>query len=78
MQVDETLDIFAVHGVSGFIGSVMLGIFADKNVMALSGIPVTSEGGWVNGHYMQILYQLGGSSFSMAYSGCATLLLCTS
>jgi Amt family ammonium transporter len=30
LQWDDALDVWGVHGVGGFLGIVMLGIFADK------------------------------------------------
>lgn len=34
LNVDETLDIFAVHAVSGIVGTLLCGIFADRNIGA--------------------------------------------
>ncbi|CAG8821442.1 30198_t:CDS:2, partial [Racocetra persica] len=34
---DDALDVFAIHGIGGLVGNVLTGIFADKNIAALSG-----------------------------------------
>uniref|UniRef100_A0A7S0SAD7 Ammonium transporter n=1 Tax=Mantoniella antarctica TaxID=81844 RepID=A0A7S0SAD7_9CHLO len=37
LQIDDALDVFAVHGMGGYLGTVMLGIFADKDVNGIQG-----------------------------------------
>ena len=34
LHIDDCLDVFAVHGVGGFVGSLLNGIFADRNLIA--------------------------------------------
>ncbi|KAL6453300.1 amt1 Ammonium transporter 1 [Candida maltosa Xu316] len=58
-NIDDALDIFAIHGVPGIIGSLLTGIFANK----LYG----SKGGWVEGHWKQFGYQLLGVVVTSAY-----------
>ncbi|KKA29008.1 hypothetical protein TD95_005144 [Thielaviopsis punctulata] len=57
--IDDALDVFALHGIGGFAGNVMTGIFADKQMAALDGTEI--PGGWVEGHYVQLGWQLAGS-----------------
>ncbi|RUS33985.1 ammonium transporter AmtB-like domain-containing protein [Jimgerdemannia flammicorona] len=64
---DDALDIFAVHGVGGFVGNILTGIFAESYIAALDGSTVIA-GGWVNGHFTQILYQLADACAGMTYS----------
>lgn len=59
MNIDDALDIFAIHGVCGIVGSLFVGIFADASY--------ESEGGWVAGHWVQLGYQLLGSVVTAAY-----------
>ncbi|KAL8282473.1 hypothetical protein RB600_005767 [Gaeumannomyces tritici] len=40
LSVDEGLDIFAIHGIGGFVGDVLTGVFAAKFVPALDGVGV--------------------------------------
>lgn len=59
MKIDDALDIFAIHGVCGIVGSLLVGIFADSNY--------DSEGSWVTGHWVQFGYQLLGCVVTSAY-----------
>ncbi|KAI5958031.1 hypothetical protein KGF57_002839 [Candida theae] len=58
-QIDDALDVFAIHGVAGIVGSLLTGIFAD-NLYA-------SKGGWVSGHWKQFGIQLLGLVVTGAY-----------
>lgn len=58
-QVDDALDIFAVHGIAGILGSLLTGIFANKKYH--------SSGGWVEGHWVQLGYQVLGCTITSAY-----------
>ncbi|RUS33987.1 ammonium transporter AmtB-like domain-containing protein [Jimgerdemannia flammicorona] len=71
---DDALDVFAVHGVGGLIGVLLTGVFADYRVVALDG-PTTIAGGWINGHFIQILYQLADGCAGMSYSFVVTYII---
>lgn len=58
-NIDDALDIFAIHGVAGIVGSILTGIFANKLY--------DSSGGWVAGHWVQIGYQILGCVVTAAY-----------
>ena len=47
LKADDVLDIFAVHGLAGTVGSLLNGIFASKSIAALDGYTVIA-GGWLN------------------------------
>lgn len=57
--VDDAFDLFAIHGISGIMGSLMVGIFANK--------AYGSNGGWITHHWKQFGYQILGSVVSAAY-----------
>lgn len=59
MKIDDALDIFAIHGVCGIVGSLLVGIFANSSY--------DSDGSWVTGHWVQLGYQLLGSVVTSAY-----------
>ncbi|KAH9456117.1 hypothetical protein Pst134EB_012323 [Puccinia striiformis f. sp. tritici] len=71
---DDALDIFASHGIGGFVGSILTGVFADSRVASFDGT-TSIPGGWINHHYMQVPYQLASSLAIMAYSFVATLII---
>jgi Amt family ammonium transporter len=53
---DDALDVFAVHGVGGLLGNLLTGVFAQQSIAALDGS--TIPGGVVDGHWMQLVYQI--------------------
>lgn len=59
IHVDDSLDIFAIHGMCGIVGSLLVGIFAGKTG--------NIRGGWVEGHWIQFAYQLVGIVVTIAY-----------
>ncbi|RHZ35374.1 Ammonium transporter [endosymbiont GvMRE of Glomus versiforme] len=63
---DDTLDVFAIHGIGGFIGNLMTGIFAQKSIAALDNINIS--GGLLDGNWMQIIYQFTASVVGIVYS----------
>lgn len=59
LNIDDALDVFAIHGVAGIVGSLLTGIFADRLY--------DSQGGWVAGHWKQFGIQLLGLIVTGAY-----------
>ena len=66
MGYDDSLDVFGVHGVGGFIGAILTGIFAAE---ALGG------SGLDNGIGSQLGLQFIGAAATIAYSGVLTFIL---
>ncbi len=66
---DDSLDVFAVHGVGGILGMLSVGVFA-----SLSVNPAGADG-LIAGSGMQILKQLAGIGSVGAYSFCLTWVL---
>jgi Amt family ammonium transporter len=68
MHVDDSLDVFPVHGVGGAIGTLLTGVFA---ATTLGGA------GFAEGVTMgkQVTTQLTGILVTVAWSGIATLIL---
>lgn len=63
---DDALDVFGTHGIGGFVGNILTGIFAQKWIATLDG--ATINGGWMDGHWMQVGYQMAGSLTVAAWS----------
>ncbi|KAF9390495.1 hypothetical protein CPB97_009087 [Podila verticillata] len=74
LKYDDAFDVFAVHGVGGIVGNLLTGIFAQKWVAALDGTTVI-KGGWLDGHWMQLVYQLADSAAGMGWSFVVTYLI---
>ncbi|KAJ3135185.1 hypothetical protein HK101_004267 [Irineochytrium annulatum] len=71
---DDSLDAWGVHGVGGFLGNILTGIFAQRWVAGLDETG-TMAGGWVDGNFKQVGYQLAGSSAIAAYSFVGSFLI---
>ena len=56
LNVDDAFDIFAQHGIGGFVGCILTGVFAQKYIPAID--QVTINGGWLDGNWIQMAYQL--------------------
>ena len=63
-RLDDSLDAFAVHGVGGMVGALLVGVFCF--------VPVA---GLLQGSFEQLGKQLVGVGVSVAYCGVMTLLL---
>ena len=66
MGYDDSLDVFGVHGVGGFIGAILTGIFTAE---AFGG------SGLDNGIGSQLGLQFIGAAATIAYSGVLTFIL---
>lgn len=73
LDFDDALDVFAVHGVGGVCGNILTGVFAQQSIAALDGTSI--KGGWLDGHWAQVLYQLADSCAGLAYSVTITYLI---
>jgi Amt family ammonium transporter len=76
IDVDDSLDAFGIHGVGGFVGSLLTGIFAQKWLGELDG--TTLLGGVIDGNPILLVYQLLGSLAIALYSlfGTVVILYC--
>jgi Amt family ammonium transporter len=69
MGYDDSLDVFGVHGVGGFIGTVLAGVFATS---AIAGPDVK---GLIEGNGQQVLTQLYGIACCIALSAIGTWVI---
>ncbi|KAF2761893.1 ammonium transporter [Pseudovirgaria hyperparasitica] len=74
LRCDDALDIFAVHGVGGFVGNILTAFFAADYIAHLDGFS-TIPGGWLNQHWVQLGYQLADSVAGASYSFFGTCLI---
>ncbi|KZP11398.1 hypothetical protein FIBSPDRAFT_871327 [Athelia psychrophila] len=72
-RYDDALDIVASHAIGGVVGNVLTGIFAQKSVAAFDGVSVI--GGWLDGHFIQLGYQMADSVSRMSYSFVMTTII---
>lgn len=71
---DDALDIFASHGVGGIVGNILTAFFAQKSVAGFDGFTVIA-GGWLDGNWVQLGYQLADSTSGFAYSFVMTTII---
>ncbi len=70
-RIDDSLDVFPVHGVGGVLGTFLAGIFASNELGLFSGQGLAD--GMTIGS--QLLVQLTGIGATFAYAGIATYVL---
>jgi Amt family ammonium transporter len=66
---DDALDVFGIHGVSGIVGTLAVGIFATPLINS------AIKGGLIAGNPVQVLIQLLAILFIAAYAFIMTLVI---
>jgi Amt family ammonium transporter len=71
---DDSLDVFGVHGVGGFTGTLLAGVFA---VGAVSASPEVPNGvqGLLEGNPQQVIMQVYGIAVTLVWSGVMTFVI---
>jgi Amt family ammonium transporter len=64
---DDSLDVFGVHGVGGFTGTLLTGVFAVKAIGGASGL--------LEGNGAQLLIQIEGVVVTLIWSALATFVI---
>ena len=67
---DDSLDCFGVHGVGGFIGALLTGVFAKS---AISGSDTMK--GWIDGNADQVIIQLEGIGCTIGWCALMTFII---
>jgi ammonium transporter, Amt family len=68
LKIDDSLDVFAVHGVGGMMGSLLLAVFASES---LGGVGYAEGAGMAS----QLWVQLKGVAIVAVYSAVVTLII---
>ena len=74
--IDDTMDVFAEHGVAGIVGLIFNALFGTNKVMALDGMTQVAGAGWVNHHWKQLYIQVAYILAVCLYSFVVTVLIC--
>ncbi|ARU57022.1 ammonium transporter [Oleiphilus messinensis] len=72
LKIDDSLDVFPVHGVGGILGTFMVGIFASTELGIFSGYGFSEAAGSMGG---QIKVQLIGIVAAIVYTAVASWLI---
>ncbi|KAL9543915.1 hypothetical protein MBANPS3_007899 [Mucor bainieri] len=73
MRFDDSMDVFAVHGVGGYVGSILTGIFTESYIAGLDGTDI--PGGWMNQNWIQVPHQLAEATAGAAWSFVVTYII---
>ncbi|KAI5960923.1 MEP1 [Candida theae] len=74
-RVDDSLDVWAEHGVAGVIGLIFNAILGSKTVIGYDGA-TDHEGGWIDHNWKQLYIQIAYILACLAYSAAVTAVLC--
>lgn len=77
-KVDDALGVFHTHGVAGLIGGLLVGVFADPNIVIYPGSGKTSgvsASGALYGHPQQLLWQAGAALTIIVWDTLVTIVL---
>jgi Amt family ammonium transporter len=80
MKVDDTLGVFSTHGIAGLCGGRLVGILANPAMLEYIGTDKEAPGVSVTGLLFgdtgyQLLLQLEGAAFIIAYNAIATFII---
>ncbi|KAI6022094.1 ammonium transporter [Pisolithus marmoratus] len=75
MGIDDALDLFAENAVGGIIGLLFNGIFASRSIIALDGININANGGWVDRNWELLFIQFGYVCATCGYTFVATAII---
>lgn len=74
VAIDDSLDVFAVHGIGAVVGNILTGLFASRTIAALDG-STDIPGGWLDRHYVQLGYQLACTVAAAVYTFVMTVII---
>ncbi|KAM0753818.1 putative ammonium transporter [Meredithblackwellia eburnea MCA 4105] len=74
IKFSDPADVFGCHAIGGIVGNLLTGIFAQAEIAATDGASVI-PGGWLDGHYIQLGYQLADCCAVTLYAFGMTYIL---
>lgn len=76
IQIDDSMDVFAEHGIAGVVGLLFNALFASPAIIGLDGVNTgTAMGGWLIHNYRQLYIQIAYILACGAYSFVMSALL---
>ena len=77
-KVDDALGVVYTHGFAGLLGGLMVGLFADPNMIIYLGLgkaPPITTAGLFYGHPKQLLIQAGAALTVIVWDGLVTFAI---
>lgn len=68
IRIDDSLDVFAEHGIGGIVGLIFNGFFASGGIIGLDGVNTGMTGGFMDGNYTVLGYQIAAIVASCSYA----------
>lgn len=76
IHIDDSVDVFAEHGVAGIVGLLFNAVFGVGYIVALDGVSDPSTPvGWLDGNWKQAYKQVGFIGASAGYSFVVSIVL---
>lgn len=75
MKIDDSLDVFAVHGVGGILGTIMVSFLGVKGVLGGLGLSENPETGETYSSMEQLVVQLKSLGITIVWSAVATIII---
>ncbi|CAH2353487.1 ammonium transporter Mep1p [[Candida] railenensis] len=74
-RVDDSLDVWAEHGMAGVIGLLFNALLGSRTVIGYDGV-TDHDGGWLDHNWKQLYIQVAYILACMAYAGGVTAVIC--
>lgn len=75
IRIDDALDLFAEHAVGGIVGLIINAFFGSTDIIAMDGVNVGIEAGWVDKNWKAMYKQIAFIAASCAYTFVMTALI---
>ncbi|KAM3431436.1 hypothetical protein MY4824_007146 [Beauveria thailandica] len=66
--IDDSLDVFAEHGIGGMVGLIFNAFFATKHVIGLDGVNSGTDGGFLDHRFATIGWQIAAIVAASGYA----------
>ncbi|PHH90291.1 hypothetical protein CDD83_4059 [Cordyceps sp. RAO-2017] len=68
IRIDDSLDVFAEHGIGGIVGLIFNAFFATGRTIGLDGVNTGASGGFLDGKYIVLGWQIAAIVAASAYA----------
>ena len=68
VRIDDSLDVFAEHGIGGMVGLIFNAFFATGKVIGLDGVTQNPTGGFIDGNFVILGWHIAGIVAASSYA----------